>query len=61
MPTTLIYIIDPSLLKVRTLGKGTAFREQLAKTGDADKFHILMDAGLEVSNQSGLGVVRDLN
>jgi hypothetical protein len=34
--------------------------QELAKTGDASKWLLLMEVGLQVDNEAGLGVVRDL-
>ena len=53
------YVIDPDLVQVASLRpmQSTA----LAKTGDATKHLILMEAGLQVDQQKGLGVVADLS
>jgi hypothetical protein len=59
MPTDLAYLIDPSQVKKRTLRP--YFVEELAKTGDAHKRHIIEEAGLEVTNEAALAVVRDLS
>lgn len=59
MPTDLAYLIDPSQAKKRTLRP--YFVEALAKTGDADKRHIIEECGLEVTNEAAMAVVRDLS
>ncbi len=58
MPTDLAYLIDPSQAKKRTLRP--YFTEELAKTGDADKFHMIEECGLEVTNEAAHAVIRDL-
>lgn len=58
MPTDLAYLIDPSQAKKRVLRP--YFAEQLAKTGDAEKWHMIEEAGLEVTNEAAHAVVRDL-
>jgi hypothetical protein len=58
MPTDLAYLIDPSQAKKRVLRP--YFAEQLAKTGDAEKWHMIEEAGLEVTNEQAMAVVRDL-
>lgn len=59
MPTDLAYLIDPSQAKKRTLRP--YFVEELAKTGDAEKRHLIEECGLEVSNEAAHAVVRDLS
>jgi hypothetical protein len=59
MPTDLAYLIDPEQAKKRVLRP--YFVEALAKTGDAEKFHMLEEAGLEVTNEAAMAVVRDLS
>ena len=59
MPTDLAYLIDPSMVKKRVLRP--YFVEELAKTGDSTKMHIIEEAGLEVSNEAAHAVVRDLS
>lgn len=59
MPTDLAYLIDPSMAKKRVLRP--YFVEELAKTGDAHKRHIIEEAGLEVSNEAAHAVIRDLS
>lgn len=58
MPTDLAYLIDPSQAKKRVLRP--YFVEELAKTGDAEKFHMLEESGLEVTNEAAMAVIRDL-
>lgn len=58
MPTDLAYLIDPSQAKKRVLRP--YFVEELAKTGDSAKFHMIEEAGLEVTNEQAHAVVRDL-
>lgn len=59
MPTDLAYLIDPSQAKKRVLRP--YFSEQLAKTGDAEKWHMIEESGLEVTNEAAHAVVRDLS
>lgn len=59
MPTDLAYLIDPSQAKKRVLRP--YFVEELAKTGDAHKYHMIEEAGLEVTNEAAMAVVRDLS
>ena len=35
--------------------------EQLAKTGDATKYMLLAELGLQVNQEAGIGVVADLS
>lgn len=53
------YVIDPDLVQLATLRPMQS--TELAKTGDATKHLILMEAGLQVDQQKGLGVVADLS
>jgi len=53
------YVIDPDMVEMATLRPIQS--EQLAKTGDATKYMLLCEYGLQVNNQAGLGVVRDLS
>jgi hypothetical protein len=59
MPTDLAYLIDPSQARKRTLRP--YFVEELAKTGDSEKRHIIEETGLEVTNEAAMAVVRDLS
>jgi hypothetical protein len=59
MPTDLAYLIDPEQAKKAVLRP--YFAEELAKTGDAEKWHMLEEAGLEVTNEQAHAVVRDLS
>lgn len=59
MPTDLAYLIDPSQAKKRVLRP--YFSEELAKTGDATKMHLIEEAGLEVTNEAAHAVIRDLS
>lgn len=52
-------MIDPDLVQLATLRPMQS--TELAKTGDATKHLILMEAGLQVDQQKGLGVVADLS
>ena len=52
------YIIDPDMVQMATLRPMNT--QELAKTGDASKWLLLLEAGLQVDNEAGLGVVRDL-
>jgi hypothetical protein len=53
-----IEVIDPSLWRILWLRKWK--KEELAKTGDARKFHIIGEATLESRNEAGNGIVADL-
>jgi hypothetical protein len=59
MPTDLVYGIDFDQVRRRTLRP--YFSEELAKTGDAFKFHMIVEEGLEVTNEAAHFVVRDLS
>lgn len=59
MPTDLAYLIDPSMAKKRVLRP--YFMEELAKTGDSIKMHMIEECGLEVTNEAAHAVVRDLS
>jgi hypothetical protein len=50
---------DFDLLKLRWLRP--VFTEQMAKTGDADKFLMVGEYTLEVSQEAGMGLAADLN
>ena len=52
------YVIDPDMVQLATLRPMNT--QELAKTGDASKWLLLMEAGLQVDNEAGLGVIRDL-
>jgi len=58
MPTDLAYLIDPSQAKKRVLRP--YFVEELAKTGDSHKYHMIEECGLEITNEAAHAVVRDL-
>lgn len=51
-------VLDFDLLKIRWLRP--IARKDLAKTGDADKFFLRGEYGLEVRQEAGLGLVADL-
>jgi len=53
-----IEVIDPALWRVLWLRKWK--KEELAKTGDARKFHIVGEVTLESRNEAGNGIVADL-
>ena len=53
-----IEVIDPSLWRLLWLRKWK--KEELAKTGDARKFHIIGEATLESRNEAGNGILADL-
>tara|TARA_Y100001973_G_C5192416_1_gene331846 strand:+ start:1546 stop:2526 length:981 start_codon:yes stop_codon:yes gene_type:complete len=53
-----MYMIDPDMVELVTL-RPMAVTE-LAKTGDASKFMTLVEYGLQVNNEAGLGVLADL-
>jgi hypothetical protein len=54
-----IAVVDPSLWRVLWLRKWK--KEELAKTGDARKFHVIGEATLESRNEAGNGIVADLS
>lgn len=58
MSTRDVVGVDPSMAKILWLRKFK--REELAKTGDARKFHIIGEATLEVSNEAAHFVIADL-
>ena len=57
-PEATSYVIDPNYVSVATLRP--FFTEDLAKTGDADLRHMIVEAGLQVNNEAAHGVARDL-
>mgnify|MGYP001432313885 CR=1 FL=1 len=52
------YLVDPDMVELVTL-RDMAVTE-LAKTGDSSKFMTLVEYGLQVNNEAGLGVAADL-
>lgn len=58
MPEDRAYLIDPDYVKIAYLRP--FFKEQLAKTGDADNWHMVTEWGLKVDNEQAHGVIRDL-
>ena len=52
------YIIDPDLVEMASLRPLQS--EELAKTGDATKFMMLAEYGLQVNQEAGLGIIADL-
>ena len=53
------YVIDPDLCELATLRPMQ--NVDLAKTGDATKFMMLWEGGLQVNQEAGLGIVADLS
>ena len=53
-----IAVVDPTLWRMLWLRKWK--KEELAKTGDARKFHIIGEVTLESRNEAGSGIVADL-
>ena len=53
-----IEVIDPTLWRLLWLRQWK--KEELAKTGDARKFHIIGEVTLESRNEAGNGIVADL-
>jgi len=53
------YIVDPDMCELATLRPIQS--EELAKTGDATKYMLLAEVGLQVNQEAGLGVVADLS
>ena len=54
-----IAVVDPALWRVLWLRKWK--KEELAKTGDARKFHVIGEATLESRNEAGNGIIADLS
>lgn len=52
-------LVDPDMAEVLWLSK--IKREELAKTGDSRKFHLVCEGTLKVSNQAAHGVIADLS
>ena len=52
------YVLDPDLIEMATLRPIQS--EELAKTGDATKFMVLAEVGLQVNQEAGLGIAADL-
>lgn len=59
MPVERAYNVDKNYVALGTLRP--IFMEELAKTGDAKKFHMLTEVGLMVNNEAAHGVQRDLS
>ena len=53
------YVIDPDQCEMATLRPIQS--EELAKTGDATKYMLLAEVGLQVNQEAGLGIVADLS
>lgn len=58
MPEDRAYLVDPDYAKLGVLRP--FFTEELAKSGDASKYHILTEYGLMVDNEAAHAVARDL-
>lgn len=58
VPADLAYNVDKNYASVATLRP--FFSEKLAKTGDSEKYHMIVEAGLQVDNEKAHGVQRDL-
>lgn len=58
MPEDRAYLIDPAYASIAELRP--VFSEKLAKTGDAEKYHVLWEGGLQVDNEAAHAVARDL-
>lgn len=58
MPKDLSYQIDPDYISVATFRP--FHTEKLAKTGDAERHVLRVEAGLQVDNEAAHGVTRDL-
>lgn len=54
-----VTVVDPSMMGLLWLRKFK--REELAKTGDARKFHIVGEVTLKMNNEKAHGIVADLN
>jgi hypothetical protein len=52
------FFVDPNMVSIATLRP--FFTEELAKTGDSTKYHMIVEAGLQVDNEAAHGVARDL-
>jgi hypothetical protein len=57
-PTRDAILVDPGMASILYLSK--IKREALAKTGDAEKFHLVTELTLKVNNEAAHGVVADL-
>lgn len=53
------FFIDPEFVKLSYLRPFK--REKLAKTGDAEKRHLIVEWGLRVNNEAALGLIADLS
>jgi hypothetical protein len=58
MPKDRAYVEDPDYVSLAVLRP--FFKEQLAKTGDAEKWHMVVEYGLQVDNEAAHAVARDL-
>jgi hypothetical protein len=58
MPQDVAYHVDPSMAAIAFLRPFQ--KEELAKTGDADKMLLICEWGVKVNNERAHGVARDL-
>lgn len=59
MPSDVAYSVDPEMVAVAYLRP--YFTEPLAKTGDSEKRHMVVEYSLQMNNEAAHGVVRDAN
>lgn len=52
------YLLDPDLIEIAQLRPMQS--TELSKTGDATKYMMLMEMGLQVNQEAGLGIIADL-
>jgi hypothetical protein len=57
-PARNAFLIDPSKARIRVLD-GYKIHD-MSKTGDADKFMLTYEAGLQVDNEKAMGIIADL-
>lgn len=57
-PADVAYLVDPEYWAVAYLRP--YFTEPLAKTGDSEKRHMVVEYGLQAKNEASSGVIRDL-
>lgn len=58
MPADRAYHVDPNYVSLATLRP--LFMDELAKTGDAKKYELIIECGLQVDNEGANGVARDI-
>lgn len=59
MPTNYAYLIDPTMARIRVFDDYQL--HEMAKTGDATKYMLTYEAGLQIDNEKAFGIAADLS